>query len=535
MDRKESSTLDIPTTSSKKIENNKKMGRNSINLLAKLFSSLLLSSLVFWSCQEPSASDQIETIGNFIKVYPNQYNEEQQPIVDAYLAENKAINERGPIDVNALVNGQLPEDTPGVLPSLIVKEDMVRYVNGKYDPDNKLLNDAAYARMIGLQDIMAYPTFAANDDLFMKPFPGSARDGMLVSDLNHNITFYHPIFPGDTLYYVLNSRKVLDNTPEEGSGFRSIVIQSEGSIYNQHGEKVNDAVFRVTENVTLHKDGYEPPPMPQPGPPPGWIAPAWDSRPSHQYTDEDWEKIKNWWKNEERRGEVALYYEDVNIGDMPALTVEGPIMESANPTQPFGTGTGGSKTLRKEILDPEISTTLVRSKHGIYLTAERSGYVPEVPAFESLAGAGGPPPPAPGEEEQTEDLHKGTEDVRAILVNFLGRDLAIRHLHNWMGEKGWLQEIRWGIMEPTSLKDMGYDVPTSPWSNTFLDKVPSMKDKYVNAHGLSRDLAIVKSYVYDKHQDEEGHFVELAWWIETIDGYIFEAGGATIKLPSKEG
>jgi hypothetical protein len=30
------------------------------------------------------------------------------------------------------------------------------------------------------------------------------------------------------------------------------------------------------------------------------------------------------------------------------------------------------------------------------------------------------------------------------------------------------------------------------------------------------------------------HFVDLAWWVESIDGYIWEAGGATLKLPSKQ-
>lgn len=510
------------------------MNKKNFFLYPKLLVGLLLIGFLFANCKhDKSPAEGIETVGNFIKVYPNKFNEKQQPIVEKYLADNKAIEERGPIDVQKLVSGQYPENTPGILPPLVVKEDMVRYVNGKFDPDNRLLNDAAYAKQLGLQDIMAYPTFAANDDLFMKPFPGTARDGMLVSDLNHNITFHKPIFPGDTLYYVVNKRTMLDNTPREGSGFRSIVIQSEGSIYNQKGEKVNDATFRVTENVTLHKEGYEPPPMPQPGPPPGWIAPAWDSRPAHQYSDEDWAKIKGWWASEKRQGPEPLYYEDVKIGDMPTLTVDGPIMESSNPTQPYGTGTGGSKTLRKEILDEAFFETMVRDKNGIYLTAERSGYVPEVPEFERMGGPGGPPPPAPGEEEQTEDLHKGDEDNRAILVNFLGRDLAIRHIHNWMGEKGWLQEIRWGIMEPASLKEMGFEVPVSPWSNTFLDKIPSMKDRHMNTHGLSRDLAIVKSQIYDKREENGEYFVELGWWIETIDGYMFEAGGATIKLPSK--
>ena len=510
----------------------KKHTNNRLSIRS-LWALALLCLLTVACRQGPANLEEAETIGNYLKVFPNQYNEKQQPIVDAYLAGNQAIADRGPIDVQALVNGELPEGTPGLGPVLVVEEDMVRYVNGKFDPDNPLLNDAAYAKSKGLPDIMAYPTFAANDDLFMKPFPGDARDGMLVSDLNHSITFYEPIYPGDTLYYVTNNRKVLDNTPAEGSGFRSMVIQSEGCIYNQHGEKVNDVIFRVTENVTLYADGYEPPPTPQPGPPPGWIAPPWDERPDHQYSDEDWEQIKSWWQNEKRQGAEPLYFEDIEIGDIPILTVDGPIMESSNPTEPFGTGTGGSRTLRKEILDPDIFPSLVRDSHGIYLTEERSGYVPVVPDFERMGGPGGPPPPAPGEEEQTEDLHKGTEENRAILVNFLGRDLAIRHIHNWMGESAWLQNIRWGIMEPAALKEVGFEVPVSPWSNTFLDKVPSMKDKHVNAHGLARDLAVVKSYIYDKRQENGKNLVELAWWIETIDGYIFEAGGATISLPSK--
>ena len=421
-----------------------------------LFLGLLFLGLFIKACQS-GPTNSIETVGNYIKVYPDQFNEQQQKIVDEYLAGNKAIEERGPINIEELISGTLPKNTPGIFPPLVVKEDMVRYVNSKFDPDNKLLNDAAYAKQTGLQNIMAYPTFAANDDLFMKPFPGNARDGMLVSDLNHSITFYHPIFPGDTLYHVVNKRTVLDNTPKEGSGFRSIVIQSEGSIYNQKGKKVNDVIFRVTENVTLYKEGYEPPPSPQPGPPPGWIAPAWDSRPSYQYKDEDWEKIKNWWQNEKRQGDQPLYFEEVEIGDMPTLTVDGPIMESSNPTQPYGTGTGGSKTLRKEILDPTVFQTLIKDKHGIYLTPDRSGYVPAVPEFEPIQGLGGPPPP-PGTEEETEDLHKAKEDTRIILVNFLGRDLAIRHLHNWMGKKVGYKKYAGGLWnrQPSKKWDLKY-------------------------------------------------------------------------------
>ena len=486
-------------------------------VLKILFASLLCS-LFFTACKKKNFSDApLEIVHKFIKVKPNEFTEQQQPLVDAYLAENKALEDRGPIDVQALISGSLAENTPGIGPVLIIKEDMVRYVNDKYDPENRLLSDRAYAEDMAWKDILAYPTFAANDDWFMKPFPVEARDRVLVSDLNHSITFHLPVFPGDTLYYVLNKRKVLDNTPKKGSVFRSMVIQSEGSIYNQNGKKVNDVIFRITENVILYKKAYASQAQQHTGPPPGWIAPDWNSRPSHYYTDKDWEQIKGWWKDEKRQGAKPLYYEEVRIGDLPTITVDGPIMESPHPTLPYGTGIGGSKSLRKEILDPAIFKTLTKDDHGIYLSPNRSDYVPVIPNFENL----GSTPKATVEEGK-----------RELLANYVGRDIAIRHLHNWMGEKGWLQNIRWSIMEPPSIHAIGYGVPTSPWSEVFFDKIPSMTHKHVNTHGLTRDLAIVKSYVYDKYQKNGAHFVELAWWIETIDGYIFTAGAATIKLPS---
>ena len=70
---------------------------------------------------------------------------------------------------------------------------MVRYNNQKYDPENKLLSDAAYAKALGYENIQALPTFAANDDMIMKPYPTAVRDTLLVSQLNHNIRVYKPI------------------------------------------------------------------------------------------------------------------------------------------------------------------------------------------------------------------------------------------------------------------------------------------------------------------------------------------------------
>jgi hypothetical protein len=75
----------------------------------------------------------------------------------------------------------------------------------------------------------------------------------------------------------------------------------------------------------------------------------------------------------------------------------------------------------------------------------------------------------------TVDIHKQTES-RAVLINFLGRDIAVRHINNWMGDHSWIYNIRWGIMPAEAHIALGQNVPTNPDAEYFLEKVPYMKD-----------------------------------------------------------
>ena len=369
----------------------------------RLFLLALSFFIIFPSCTktdeerteaitETAASTTTQAVGNtdddFITLYPGQYTEKEKALVEQWIADNKAIEDRGPIDVQALVNGTLPKDTPGVVSqTLTATKEMMLYNANKYDPENPVFNDAEYAKRLGYDDIIAFPTFAANDDAVMKAWPGQARDKLLVADLNHNITCYKPIYPGDTLYTVINKRTFKDITPEEGSTYRSIVIQSEASIYNQKGEKVNDVIFRVTENVRILKEGKE---LINDGGGAGpfWESPAWTSRPAYKYTDADWDIIKELWSQEKRQGATPLYWEDVEVGTYTTKTVDGPIMATVNPTQPYGMGTGGSRTLKKEIMDPEIFKTMHKDENGIWLTDNQEDYIPVTP---SMGGRGGGP------------------------------------------------------------------------------------------------------------------------------------------------
>jgi acyl dehydratase len=469
--------------------------------------------------------------GDFQVLYPGVFIDRERELAEKYVADNRALTERGDIDVQALVSGKLPADTPGlVAESLFVAEDMVRYNNHKYDPENPLLRDADYARRAGYKDILAMPCYAHYDDGFMVPYPPGARDTLLVSQLNHNVTSYRPIYPGDTLYMVSRARTVTDLTPTEGSIHRSLALRTEGHVYNQRGEKVTDSISRVVESVALFKNDKRPKEF---GFQDVWEAPNWTVRRAHYYTDADWELITGIWAKERRQGAKPLYWEHVKVGDEPAWTADGPIDDPVMPTSPFGMGTGGSRTLKKEIMDPAVRATLIRSEEdGIYRPADRSVYVPPIPEHTGVAEYI-PPLESDAGAIDTRDIHRAKGTARSPLMNFYGRDIAMRHINNWMGDKGWLSNIRWGLMPVETMAAYGKSVPMNPDGLRFLEVVPSLEGRaYANAHGLTRDMAIVKSYVYDKYVRDLEFFVDLAWWIESIEGDIWLEGGATVKLPS---
>jgi hypothetical protein len=465
---------------------------------------------------------------DFEILYPGVHTVKEAELVQRQLAENKVLEERGEIDPKALVQGRLPKDLPGIGPVLEVTEAMVRYNNAKYDPENRALSDEQYARSLGYQSIPAMPCFGAHDDTFIVPFPPEARDTLLVSQLGHSVTSYRPVFPGDTLYLVSTSRRLTDRTPSAGSIYRHVSLESKGSVYNQRAEKVNDVVFRASESLKIFKQGKRPDQM---GFAELWEAPDWMVRPTHYYTDEDWESIKDVWAKERPRGSEPLYWEDVSVGDAPNWTADGPIEASVAPTAPYGMGAGGSRTLKREIMDAEALKKLVRSEaDGIYRTLDREEHIPPVP--DGVVPFFMVDPDDGDGAVDTKNIHKATHE-RAVLINFLGRDIAIRHLNNWMGDHGWVRNIRWSIMPPEAMAAAGKAVAANPWLEDFLDKVPHMKGRKASTHGLTGDLALVKSYVYDKYVCDGEFFVEVAWWIETIEGDIWLTGGATVKLPSK--
>jgi len=504
------------------------------SLLASLLAALSIDAAAQLNPSMTAPPVKAVVAEKFQRLYPGRYTAREQALVQQYLADNAALKARGPIDAARLVKGELAPGTPGLGPVIRVTEDWVRYQNRRIDPENPLRHDRDYARRAGYADILAFATFGAHDDTFMLPYPPAARDTLLVSDLNHSVTALRPIHPGDTLYLVADERELIDLTPAAGSIYRTLAINTRGSIYNQRAEKVNEVIFRVTESIKLYRDPADAPK--NPGFFDMWEAPDWLARPARVYTDADWARIRALWQAERRQGATPRYWDDVQPGSAPLPTLDGPILASVSPVPPWGMGSGGSRTLKREILDDATRATLVRgARDGIWRTAERSGYVPAPPPQPAAAGGAPPPPPDAGAITTT-DIHKDGEQ-RSPLVNYMGRDLAIRHLDNWMGDAGWLQNIRWSIMDPRGHAAQGKPVPTNPRAQRYLEQLvpwlPEMKGRYVDAHGLTQDVALVQSRVVAKAIVDGQPLVDLVWWIETLDGQIWEEGGATVRLPLK--
>ncbi len=471
---------------------------------------------------------------DFITLFPGVYTEREKPYVEKYFEECAAINRRGTIDAGRLIQGTLPEDTPGIGPVVHVTEEMVRYNNGKYDPENPLYNDKAYAQKMGHPDILAFFTYGAHDDTYTSPYPPEARDTLLVSQLSHSVSSLCPIYPGDTLYLVHDKRTITDLTPAQGDKHRTLALHSEGSIYNQHGEKVNAVEFNVTESVRIFKDGKRPEVM---GFPEIWEAPDWNKRPPHYYTDEDYGYIRSVWASEKRQGNKPLYWEDVQIGDTPAMTADGPIIESVLPTAPYGQGIGGTRTMKKEIMDEDVFKTMIkRPEDGIYVLADKAAYTPAIPdnAQVIMLFDDGRRTDEEDGAVNTSDIHSSENaDTRAAIINFFGRDTAIRHIHNWIGDYGIVRNIKWSIMCPETHALYNKPVPANPYFRRFIQQVPELKGKTVNTHGLTKDMAFVKSQVIDKYVENGEFIVKLIWWIEEIEHNIWIEGSADVCLPSK--
>lgn len=450
-------------------------------------------------------------------VYPGQYTEKEAGMIARLKAKHESIRNRAPLDVAAMVNGKL--DQPGVSPRVNeITPEKAAHAAELYDSGNRLYTDAEYAKSLGYEITPVFPL--VQEPGFMDAMPMDFGDYMVVSGHTDYIHFDKPIYPGDKLYCVVDDAGVNDITPEAGAEYRTMALWGYGRYFNQKGELVGSGANVLKESYRSLEGDMHPPRR-------EWETPNWWSRPAHIYTDEDLENIKAMWKAETVRGAEPLYWDDVQVGDEPDPTADGPIVCDFKTDIVFSLPR--STTVVREMIEAGRESELERNPWGAWCPKgcmERKGERPDDPR------------PAGVMEAQTDRNGVMVNDGRTAIQNAVAVKMALRMLHNWMGDHGVLKSIWWDIM----VKVAGYtdaEIPPHNWyppqmpDIPYLDKVPGMEGKTVGAHLLENDLCIAKAHVIRKYEREGQYLVDLIWWVETIDSDIVEEGMFTVALPKR--
>lgn len=484
---------------------------------------------------QPKAA-KLDMPGNYEIFYPGVYSPKDKAAIDEAMKERLAINQRGPVDIQALIRGDLddqnlpgiekprrhgpppsddggkdgPPEGPPPEPEPVkgyghTAEDS-SIIARNYDPDNRLYFDAEYAKKLGYKDKLVYPlnyTLAGQWGNAMPKDP--LCDTLAVNGLNRIHYFYQPVYPGDTLYAVEDQQDLEDITPPGGSEYRSFRMWGHGKVYNQNGVCVGESTGYVKENLKRYierpegytRDGFDHP----------WDCADWWARPAHRYTAEDWEKITGWWVEETRRGEDPLYWEDVEVGTAIPKKVAGPITAEELGSRYTGMPGKPYYTIREILMDPKLKKDAVMDPEtGLYTHPANEFNGMGMPGFSFID--------------------------RPVFENSQMPHFAISMLWNWMGDTGWLYKIAWDIMP--IFPGYGDKLPPHPDEPNYIQGVPFLAGKQVVSHGLVRDMCIANGYVKRKYIHNGAYMVDVIWWLETLDGDIYEEGEATVKLPSRE-
>ena len=468
---------------------------------------------------------------DFVIQYPGVYPQRAKEAMEKYFAMIHEINSTEVTGAD-IVSGNIPPVKLGA--TLSLSRDFIRYCTEKYAPEYGLMLDSEVARAHGYADIFAMIGLSSCDDVYTMPTPPEARDTLLVSQINHRLESIRPVYPGDTLYMIRDKSIITDLTPAGGSIYRHLHQQDFGTVYNQKGEVVNKVVYTTMESLKLYKDDHLPKPREQFGFADLWEDPDWFARPFHPYTDQDYALFREIARNEVVRGDEPLYWEDVVVGTQIPDGMFGPIFDGVCPTKPYGQGVGGCRKLKKELISDELFAGMVRDETtGIRTTGNRAYDVPEAP--DGIKPFYLAPPDEKPEEAggiNTADIHK-TANERSALINFMGRDIALGHILDYIGYYGYVRSCEWTIMVPEVHAALGKSVPTAPNFRNLARKVPGMECSTIPIHGLTTDLARTKACITDKYVREDKFIVEITFWNVDIEDRIWITGAVEVELPSR--
>lgn len=370
-----------------------------------------------------------------------------------------------------------------------------------WDQWNPLFNDDKYGKTTRYRGVIAIPCYAEpigfgmlGKEMGIPTHPDYAYIG---DGYDHEFRYYKPIYGDEELAVSVIGASYMDITPSEGSEIRGIILIIETEMKNSAGEVVGAGTLRWPEFRCQYNNVDD---IPQNEDMLDRFAGEYQ-HPAYRYTQEDWKTIQSIWEKEKIRGKEVLYWEDVEVGDEPAWTTEGPVT-----TMDMIRLHGGSIVGGKHVKD------YVCNNKGRFAEIEGVYYEDNFPHFMD---------------------HHG---LRPKFVNVTGRNFIIRMVTNWCGDDGFVSKVAWRLINDLPPEKQKNHFPEEHKRPSYLLKVPYLKSagRYMNTHGAVMDCAIAKGYVVEKYFNESGHFVELACWAEDLKGNIFAEASIEVKLLSKE-
>lgn len=413
----------------------------------------------------------------FQTFYPNEYSPEEKKALD------------GLLDTIAR-NG-------GVGPSVDRTEKMIEREMKQYawlwNPYDPLYNDPDYAAGTRWGAMPAMPCFPFKENITGFPMMDDVGDDLgnifYYANDGGDVELFRPVYAGDEITFKSGVQTLTDTTPAEGSTLRQFSLYGEAEMFNQRGELVGrgkgygrNAMMRVLEGYvpTEYEQTYE------------WID---YMPPVHITTEAEWETIEALWRGETVRGKETLWWEDVQVGGQLTPVCSGPVSD-LDMIRLHGDMMQGMPAVRDMILGGEA---LMMDSYGQKLNFMGRHY-----------------------------SYCRNPKARAVFYNFTARNFILRMVTNWMGDDGFLTAFKWrfqNLFQCMSGNEPGRDM---------LEKVPSMRGRFVNRHGMEGDTAICKGEVTAKYEKDGRHLVDVTCWAETLDGDVIQVVDATVELLSRE-
>jgi acyl dehydratase len=379
--------------------------------------------------------------------------------------ESPALSESEIEDARKLIGVWLRRDvhTPAIYEPLSV-HDIRRWAHYSVGDDNPLFSEVDYAKRSPWGSVIAPPTFLYSIDSGIVA-PG--LPGIQWIFAGSRFEHFLPVKAGDT---ITARARLIDVQIKEGKSVARYVNQVGEVLYtNQHGQLVTryeGDIYRIPRKRSgggfkFAVTDKEPPPKP------------------YRYTDEDIEAIAEGYRNEYRRGNDTLYWENVDVGDMLPVVQKGPL--TLVDIVGFYSG-------RRTVYSVMKLAFADRDRHpkNVYYSPARN--IPMHPAAGHF---------------DVEIAHEigmpGAYDQGWQRISWAGHLLT-----NWCGDLGFVRRLDGRVTKPNLVGDL-----------TKMTGEVTGKRKAVGPQGTEA-------------------LIDIRWWGENQRGERNCSGEATVRLPSRD-